>query len=100
MSTILYGTSFGSDDPTRATLPFVAALEVRHRLAHGRLRYVEFVRRTAEAAFFDDGAEDSNFVPLDLHRLSSRMQRLALPSSRLRPSTPGDTNSLISVAND
>ncbi len=26
MSTILYGTSFGSDDPTRATLPFVAAL--------------------------------------------------------------------------
>ena len=26
MSTILYTSSFGSDDPTRATLPFVAAL--------------------------------------------------------------------------
>ena len=26
MSTILYTGSFGSDDPTRATLPFIAAL--------------------------------------------------------------------------
>ncbi|MBI4531686.1 MAG: hypothetical protein HY709_09185 [Candidatus Latescibacteria bacterium] len=26
MSTILYISTFGSDDPTRATLPFVAAL--------------------------------------------------------------------------
>lgn len=26
MATILYTTSFGSDDPTRATIPFVAAL--------------------------------------------------------------------------
>jgi predicted peroxiredoxin len=25
MATILYASSFGSDDPTRATLPFVAA---------------------------------------------------------------------------
>ena len=26
MSTIFYSTTFGSDDPTRATIPFVAAL--------------------------------------------------------------------------
>ncbi|MFQ5947772.1 MAG: hypothetical protein ACE5KX_02790 [Acidimicrobiia bacterium] len=26
MSTILYTTSYGSDDPTRATIPFVGAL--------------------------------------------------------------------------
>ena len=26
MATILYASTFGSDDPTRATLPFVAAL--------------------------------------------------------------------------
>ena len=26
MATILYTTSYGSDDPTRATIPFVAAL--------------------------------------------------------------------------
>jgi predicted peroxiredoxin len=25
MATILYATSFGSDDPTRATIPFIAA---------------------------------------------------------------------------
>ena len=26
MATILYSTSYGSDDPTRATIPFIAAL--------------------------------------------------------------------------
>lgn len=34
MATILYVSTFGSDDPTRATLPFVAAvgaLEAGHR---------------------------------------------------------------------
>ena len=47
-------------------------LEIRNRLTDSRLGYVEFVRSAAEAAFLDHGAKNSNFVPLDLHRLSSR----------------------------